>query len=126
MMAPQGHGLIVVISSIGGLKYVLNVPYGVGKAAVSIQTHLPIFCHSVPPHLSSLSSSPPGPPFPHNRPSMYLGNYSKEEVASAGRISEMLPSLSSAGPPKSGSLEELDGSLALLPCQVFSCFSVTG
>ncbi|XP_048867702.1 dehydrogenase/reductase SDR family member 1 [Brienomyrus brachyistius] len=33
MMVPQGRGLIVVISSAGGLKYVLNVPYGVGKAA---------------------------------------------------------------------------------------------
>nr|XP_023688374.1 dehydrogenase/reductase SDR family member 1 [Paramormyrops kingsleyae]XP_023688376.1 dehydrogenase/reductase SDR family member 1 [Paramormyrops kingsleyae]XP_023688377.1 dehydrogenase/reductase SDR family member 1 [Paramormyrops kingsleyae]XP_023688378.1 dehydrogenase/reductase SDR family member 1 [Paramormyrops kingsleyae] len=33
MMVPQGRGLIVVISSVGGLKYVLNVPYGVGKAA---------------------------------------------------------------------------------------------
>ncbi|XP_075386921.1 dehydrogenase/reductase SDR family member 1 [Tenrec ecaudatus] len=33
MMVPAGRGLIVVISSIGGLQYFFNVPYGVGKAA---------------------------------------------------------------------------------------------
>ncbi|XP_039726340.1 dehydrogenase/reductase SDR family member 1 isoform X2 [Pteropus medius] len=33
LMVPAGRGLIVVISSIGGLKYLANVPYGVGKAA---------------------------------------------------------------------------------------------
>ncbi|XP_054433846.1 dehydrogenase/reductase SDR family member 1 [Pteronotus mesoamericanus] len=33
LMVPAGRGLIVVISSIGGLKYIFNVPYGVGKAA---------------------------------------------------------------------------------------------
>ncbi|XP_049888428.1 dehydrogenase/reductase SDR family member 1-like [Epinephelus moara] len=33
MMVAQGRGLIVTISSLGGLKYILNVPYGVGKAA---------------------------------------------------------------------------------------------
>lgn len=31
----QGQGLIVTISSMGGLRYLFNVPYGVGKAAVS-------------------------------------------------------------------------------------------
>lgn len=31
----QGRGLIVTISSMGGLRYLFNVPYGVGKAAVS-------------------------------------------------------------------------------------------
>uniref|UniRef100_A0A8C0INT6 Dehydrogenase/reductase SDR family member 1 n=1 Tax=Chelonoidis abingdonii TaxID=106734 RepID=A0A8C0INT6_CHEAB len=30
---PAGHGLIVIISSPGGLRYMFNVPYGVGKAA---------------------------------------------------------------------------------------------
>ena len=35
MMVEQGRGLIVMISSMGGLKYLFNVPYGVGKAAVS-------------------------------------------------------------------------------------------
>lgn len=33
MMVAQGRGLIVVISSMGGLRYLFNVPYGVGKAA---------------------------------------------------------------------------------------------
>ncbi|XP_059200637.1 dehydrogenase/reductase SDR family member 1-like [Centropristis striata] len=33
MMVAQGRGLIVTISSIGGLRYLFNVPYGVGKAA---------------------------------------------------------------------------------------------
>ncbi|XP_029971674.1 dehydrogenase/reductase SDR family member 1-like [Salarias fasciatus] len=33
MMVAQGRGLIVTISSFGGLQYLFNVPYGVGKAA---------------------------------------------------------------------------------------------
>ncbi|KAF7659819.1 hypothetical protein LDENG_00292650 [Lucifuga dentata] len=33
LMVAQGRGLIVIISSAGGLKYLFNVPYGVGKAA---------------------------------------------------------------------------------------------
>ncbi|XP_038597197.1 dehydrogenase/reductase SDR family member 1 [Tachyglossus aculeatus] len=33
LMVPAGRGLIVVISSPGGLRYLFNVPYGVGKAA---------------------------------------------------------------------------------------------
>ncbi|XP_037642271.1 dehydrogenase/reductase SDR family member 1 [Sebastes umbrosus] len=33
MMVAQGRGLIITISSIGGLRYLFNVPYGVGKAA---------------------------------------------------------------------------------------------
>lgn len=33
LMVPAGRGLIVVISSVGGLQYFFNVPYGVGKAA---------------------------------------------------------------------------------------------
>ncbi|KAG7455036.1 hypothetical protein MATL_G00252170 [Megalops atlanticus] len=33
LMVAQGRGLIVVISSMGGLKYIFSVPYGVGKAA---------------------------------------------------------------------------------------------
>ncbi|XP_034038361.1 dehydrogenase/reductase SDR family member 1 [Thalassophryne amazonica] len=33
LMVAQGRGLIVTISSIGGLRYYFNVPYGVGKAA---------------------------------------------------------------------------------------------
>uniref|UniRef100_A0A8C8ZWH7 Dehydrogenase/reductase 1 n=1 Tax=Prolemur simus TaxID=1328070 RepID=A0A8C8ZWH7_PROSS len=33
LMVPAGRGLIVVISSPGGLQYMFNVPYGVGKAA---------------------------------------------------------------------------------------------
>ena len=33
LMVPAGRGLIVIISSLGGLRYFLNVPYGVGKAA---------------------------------------------------------------------------------------------
>ncbi|XP_040912158.1 dehydrogenase/reductase SDR family member 1 [Toxotes jaculatrix] len=33
LMVAQGRGLIVNISSMGGLRYLFNVPYGVGKAA---------------------------------------------------------------------------------------------
>ncbi|KAF6351100.1 dehydrogenase/reductase 1 [Rhinolophus ferrumequinum] len=33
LMVPAGRGLIVIISSAGGLQYLFNVPYGVGKAA---------------------------------------------------------------------------------------------
>lgn len=33
MMVPNKQGLIVNISSPGGLKYLFNIPYGVGKAA---------------------------------------------------------------------------------------------
>ncbi|XP_057714464.1 dehydrogenase/reductase SDR family member 1 [Corythoichthys intestinalis] len=33
MMVARGQGLIVNISSMGGLRYLFNVPYGVGKAA---------------------------------------------------------------------------------------------
>lgn len=33
LMVAQGRGLIVTISSVGGLRYLFNVPYGVGKAA---------------------------------------------------------------------------------------------
>ncbi len=35
LMVPRGKGLIVNISSAGGLVYIFSVPYGVGKAAVS-------------------------------------------------------------------------------------------
>lgn len=34
LMVPAGKGLIVVVSSPGGLQHMFNVPYGVGKAAV--------------------------------------------------------------------------------------------
>ncbi|KAL7876431.1 hypothetical protein AOLI_G00113940 [Acnodon oligacanthus] len=33
LMVAHGKGLIVTISSMGGLRYLFNVPYGVGKAA---------------------------------------------------------------------------------------------
>ncbi|XP_029381210.1 dehydrogenase/reductase SDR family member 1 [Echeneis naucrates] len=33
LMVAHGRGLIVTISSMGGLQYLFNVPYGVGKAA---------------------------------------------------------------------------------------------
>ncbi|XP_061600085.1 dehydrogenase/reductase SDR family member 1-like [Cololabis saira] len=33
LMVAQGRGLIVIVSSIGGLSYLFNVSYGVGKAA---------------------------------------------------------------------------------------------
>jgi len=34
MMVPAKQGLIINISSVGGMRYMFNVPYGVGKAAV--------------------------------------------------------------------------------------------
>lgn len=34
LMVPAGKGLIVIVSSPGGLQHMFNVPYGVGKAAV--------------------------------------------------------------------------------------------
>lgn len=36
MMVPAKQGLIVNLSSAGGLRYLFNVAYGVGKAAVSV------------------------------------------------------------------------------------------
>ncbi|XP_053126649.1 dehydrogenase/reductase SDR family member 1 [Hemicordylus capensis] len=33
LMVPAGRGLIVIISSPGGMRYMFDVPYGVGKAA---------------------------------------------------------------------------------------------
>lgn len=33
LMVPAGQGLIVIVSSPGGLRYMFDVPYGVGKAA---------------------------------------------------------------------------------------------
>ena len=38
MMIEQKSGLIVNVSSGGGLRYLFNVPYGVGKAAVDRMT----------------------------------------------------------------------------------------
>ncbi len=40
LMVAQGRGLIVTISSMGGLRYLFNVPYGVGKAAVSTPSRI--------------------------------------------------------------------------------------
>lgn len=36
MMVPRKSGLIVNISSAGGLAYLFNVAYGIGKEAVSL------------------------------------------------------------------------------------------
>lgn len=36
LMVPQKKGLIINVSSVGGLRYLFNVLYGVGKEAVSI------------------------------------------------------------------------------------------
>lgn len=33
-MVPRKQGLIINISSFGGVRYLFNVPYGIGKAAV--------------------------------------------------------------------------------------------
>jgi NAD(P)-dependent dehydrogenase (short-subunit alcohol dehydrogenase family) len=37
MMVPRKQGLIVIISSPGGLRYLFNTAYGVGKSAVSVR-----------------------------------------------------------------------------------------
>lgn len=34
MMIPRGKGLIVTMSSGGGINFLFNTPYGVNKAAV--------------------------------------------------------------------------------------------
>lgn len=47
MMVAQGQGLIVTISSMGGLRYLFNVPYGVGKAAVSSPLVSPVFVNKI-------------------------------------------------------------------------------
>lgn len=49
LMVPKNRGLIVNISSAGGLQYFFNVAYGVGKTAVGKLT-----LHS--PDLSSINS----------------------------------------------------------------------
>ena len=43
MMVPAKQGLIVNVSSAGGLRYLFNVAYGVGKAAVSTPPSLTPF-----------------------------------------------------------------------------------
>ena len=55
MMVPAKQGLIVNVSSAGGLRYLFNVAYGVGKAAVSTPLLLP------PSPLPSLLSPLPLP-----------------------------------------------------------------
>uniref|UniRef100_F6PKN0 Dehydrogenase/reductase 1 n=1 Tax=Monodelphis domestica TaxID=13616 RepID=F6PKN0_MONDO len=58
LMVPAGRGLIVVISSIGGLQYFFNVPYGVGKAACD---RLATDCaHELRPHGIAYVSLWPG------------------------------------------------------------------
>ena len=64
MMVPAKQGLIVNVSSAGGLRYLFNVAYGVGKAAVSTPPSLTTF----PPPLPSLPPPPP-PPLPFLAPS---------------------------------------------------------
>ena len=71
MMVPAKQGLIVNVSSAGGLRYLFNVAYGVGKAAVSTPPSLITF----PPPLPSLTPSPlpsllspPPPPLPSLTP----------------------------------------------------------
>lgn len=59
MMVPAKQGLIVNVSSAGGLRYLFNVAYGVGKAAVSTPPSLTTF----PPPLPSLTPFPPPLPF---------------------------------------------------------------
>ena len=69
MMVPAKQGLIVNVSSAGGLRYLFNVAYGVGKAAVSTPLLLP------PSPLPSLLSPPsPSPPFSYPFPSLPLHN----------------------------------------------------
>ncbi|KAM5336877.1 LOW QUALITY PROTEIN: dehydrogenase/reductase SDR family member 1 [Glossophaga mutica] len=58
LMVPAGRGLIVVISSIGGMRYTFNVSYGVGKAACD---RLPADCaHELRHHGVSYVSLWPG------------------------------------------------------------------
>lgn len=45
LMVAQGKGLIVMISSMGGLRYLFNVAYGVGKAAVSPPAYSFLLAH---------------------------------------------------------------------------------
>ena len=79
MMVPAKQGLIVNVSSAGGLRYLFNVAYGVGKAAVSTPPSLTTFPPPLPsltpfpPPLPSLSPSP-SPPFSYPFPSLPLHN----------------------------------------------------
>ena len=86
MMVPAKQGLIVNVSSAGGLRYLFNVAYGVGKAAVSTPPSLTTF----PPPLPSLTPFPPPlpslTPFPPPLPSLLLPPFP-------------LPSLLSPPPP---------------------------
>ena len=70
MMVPAKQGLIVNVSSAGGLRYLFNVAYGVGKAAVSTPPSLTTF----PPPLPSLPPSP-SPPFSYPFPSFPCTTY---------------------------------------------------
>ena len=44
LMVPRKQGLIVNVSSRGGLSYFFNVAYGIGKEAVSVPRQI---CHDV-------------------------------------------------------------------------------
>ena len=72
MMVPAKQGLIVNVSSAGGLRYLFNVAYGVGKAAVSTPLLLPpspLPSLLLPPFPLPSLLSPPPPPLPFLTPS---------------------------------------------------------
>jgi len=50
LMVPRKKGLIVIISSMGGLQYLFNVPYGIGKCAcdrLAADTAQELYKHNV-------------------------------------------------------------------------------
>jgi len=59
IMSEQKNGLIVNISSAGGLQYLFNVPYGVGKTAVDRMTQ--DTAHELKKHNVAVVSLWPGP-----------------------------------------------------------------
>jgi len=57
LMVPRKKGLIVVVSSVGGLRYLFNVAYGIGKAAcdrLAADTAAELYRH----HVTSISLWP--------------------------------------------------------------------
>lgn len=43
-MVPRKQGLIINISSFGGVRYILNAAYGVGKVRVTIVEFFYLYC----------------------------------------------------------------------------------
>lgn len=78
MMVPRKSGLIIYVSSGGGLKYLFNVPYGVGKAAVD---RMAADCgFELRKHNVAVVSLWPGPVKTENIKTMFIGRWQQDKI----------------------------------------------